>query len=108
MKVIDLLNKIASGEKVPNYIKYYNCKTNKNEIMMVCELNIIYKLNHEEMFLNDEIDIIEEEEPIEKLDNNIYVIDSKFNARALVSINALNHKVNELVEKVNKLEREMF
>ena len=97
MKVIDLLNKISNGEEVPNYIEYYNCKTNKNEIMMVCELNIIYKLNHEEMFLNDEIEeieIIEEDKPIEKIrcgENN-----SLMPEQLRADIYCLVDKINEL------------
>ena len=109
MKVIDLLNKIANGEEVPNYIQYYNCKTNKNEIMMVCELNIIYKLNHEEMFLNDEIEeteIIEEDKPIEKIRQFCEYLCSDGYECWSIKEDILVNKINEIIDKVNELESE--
>ena len=68
MKVIDLLNKIANNDlDTPDYIEYFDRETSKSNKMMVCEENIIYYMNRKALFLNDEVEIIEEhnEEPQE-------------------------------------------
>lgn len=102
MKVIDLLNKIASGEEVPNKIKvgmfeltlsddgkYYAGET-------FTVLNDVYGMHS----LNDEIEIIEEDKPIEKLDyeineNNVDTCTEKIRC-----------KINELIDEINKLKKE--
>ena len=60
MKVIDLLNKIANGEEVSEYVKYYNMLKEKVDIMMVCKENLFYKLDQLEIQLNSRVEIIEE------------------------------------------------
>ena len=60
MKVIDLLNKIANGEKVP-YIRYFNRLDREKLVMLTCEENLIYRLNEGSLNLNDEVEFIEEE-----------------------------------------------
>ena len=76
MRVIDLLNKIANGEKVPKYI-YYTGKIwendNYDDYITEGDDNDTY-LFMEEMptcdtktFLNDEVEIIGEEEVKEKV-----------------------------------------
>ena len=72
MKVIDLLNKIANDEETPKKIKYdgvifenngCNCYLNERDKSLSYCVEI-------PMFLNDEVEIIEEEKKIpEKLDN---------------------------------------
>ena len=73
MKVIDLLNKIANGEKLPDKIKYGKLILEKIERSYE-EIDYVnnegYNLGgflwlHN---LNDEIEIIEENKPIEKLE----------------------------------------
>lgn len=65
IKVIELLNKIANEEKVPEYVAYFNREDEINDKMMVCEENIVFKLNGGVILLNDEVEIIEEEKNIE-------------------------------------------
>ena len=73
MKIIDLLNKIANGEEVPFLIKY-------EDIILKYDLEgqdyriyqdgyLFTKLFEREdcKFLNDEVEIIEEDKKIEKL-----------------------------------------
>lgn len=73
MKVIDLLNKIANGEEVPKKIKYdekiyylddgnyraYNKYGYQMELMLYNPFHI----------LNDEVEVIEEDKKIEKLEH---------------------------------------
>lgn len=76
MKIIDLLNKIANGEEVPKYIKYYDRLHQKKDTMMCCYNNIIYKLDNNIIDLLDEVEIPEEEKQIpEKLKDILKVDD---------------------------------
>ena len=69
MKVIELLNKIANGEEVPKKIKY------KNSIFTIREDKDDYA-NDTDWFtdkydfleLNDEVEVIEEDKKIKKLE----------------------------------------
>ena len=109
MKVIDLLNKIAKGKEVPEYIKYIKRKDSSEEIMYVCKENIIYRLDQLDIDLNDEIEIIEEEKEIEEieltsdggiiLENDVKVLASE---KDLLFAN----KINELVRELNKIKKE--
>ena len=71
MKVIDLLNKIANGEEVPKKIKYENdIYIHIDNYCYYCdETNLILsdRVFAEYSKLNDEIEIIEEDKKIEKL-----------------------------------------
>lgn len=111
MKIIDLLNKIANGEEVPAYVRYINFVKNKEDIMMVCKENIIYKLDQLEIHLNDEVEIIEDKK-IEKLDirneknckNNwkwkVYGEEHGYNISTPQKIIA--DKINEIIDYINK------
>ena len=105
MKIIDLLNKIAKGEELPNKIAYtpldgcrYILKYDElkedyydgKECLMGSAYNIIHHLN-------DEIEIIEEEKDIEELPS--YVT----NADLLKEVAMNRNKINELVIEVRKL-----
>lgn len=109
IKIIDLLNKIANGEEVPKKIKhqYYDYEWNtidkdyqrRDGEMLLGNMNIQYHLNDEIILIEYEIDI----DSIEELDkckfghgNTISYQESKF-----------IDKVNELVQAVNKLDKEI-
>lgn len=107
MKVIDLLNKIANNEEVPEKIKYeddsyihignycYYCSTT-NKILS----DRIYA---EQSKLNEEVEIIEEEKPkeIEFLGKqDLYIDDARGYS---VNVEKIGDKVNELIRKVNHL-----
>ena len=78
MKIIDLLNKIANEEELPKKIKFENdiYEYENNECGYVREENGIYYMFLNEIgnwFLNDEVEIIEEEKKIpEKINNSYY------------------------------------
>ena len=117
MKVIDLLNKIAKGEDIPNKIKFdgdifvYNQTFKDYEYPDKCGWLMDISRDSGNNFLNDEVEIIEEEKDIEKLNVNIKWEKDKINyksynetgksiARAL---QMFSNKIDELVEEVNKL-----
>jgi len=102
MKVIDLLNKIANGEEVPEkikvnryiytyapYIDYIN--EDNNYLMDIIELN--------QNDLNDEIEIIEEDKKIEKIDVN-HLQQIKKWKRAKI----LGNKINEIIDYLEEKE----
>ena len=73
MKIIDLLNKIANGEEVPKKVRYndelYDTEISNNFSLMIYEATGKMCDDGEvQLFLNDEVEIIEEEKKIpEKL-----------------------------------------
>ena len=123
MKIIDLLNKIADGEKVPKKIKYgeyyYGLEKKYNDDWEEYEYG--YKtytggyLNiWRENALNEEVEIIEEDKKIEKLEQ-IVTKRGKYNSidelaidvsRAFETIDGLIINQNKLIDKVNMLEKE--
>ena len=58
MKVIDLLNKIANGEEVPERLKIDNWEYDKE--YEILEYELLQRLSDEDFGFNDEVEIIEE------------------------------------------------
>ena len=105
MKIIDLLNKIANGEEVPKYIKYYDRLHQKEDAMMCCYNNIIYKLDNNIFDLLDEVEIIEEDKKIEKIKTlNADDSDILSSLEIALDFRTLKKKINELIDKANSLE----
>lgn len=107
IKIIDLFNKIANNEKVPKKIKYFG------EIYEYSEDMKFYYQNGFSMYrdfftegncLNDEVEFIEEEKEIEKI-GKIYdgFTDSYYDT----CLETLIKKVDELVDEINKLKKEI-
>ena len=126
MKIIDLLNKIANGEEVPQKIIYkdneYKWERNtdyrKGDIFLFTEECIC------QTFLNAKVEIIEEEKEIEKLDvallgqcdnwlrcptNEATKQDVELNPYIIDNIreNTLyfQRKINELIETINSINK---
>ena len=93
MKVIDLLNKIANGEEVPKKIKFDNKEYENEPCYMLYEATGERSELQFKKFLNDEVEIIEEEKKIpEKLD--VISWDK--------CIHGVTHKEKELAIEINK------
>ena len=113
MKVIDLLNKIANGEEVPKRIKINNFIYEYRDYMYCTE-----KANYQDIddylfgkwnfiILNDEVEIIEEDKKIEKIDikwdKDYYVLDEDnvkryLNERDKIEMNKINEIIDYLME----------
>lgn len=121
IRIIDLLNKIANGEEVPKKIKVFR-RTFKwilDDYISSeedCEGISIHKFIFSPL-LNDEVEIIEEDKEIEKLNNipinyaddrtpeEVYeYLRCTINNLANV-INTSNENLLELIDKVNSLEK---
>ena len=117
IKIIDLLNKIAKGEEIPQEIRYkhkeykwernvdYKEKNGRNFLLSDECIN--------ETFLNDEVEIIEEEkdiEPLAKLGNYKVNTGDDFLDKVLTNINErINHlidKQTEIIDVVNEMRKE--
>jgi hypothetical protein len=103
MTVIDLLNKIANGEEVPKKIKYddeifiYDNQIDK--YWNIDNTNNLYDIlsRFVGIALNDEVEVIEEDKKIEKIDVN-YLQTIKKWKRAKI----LGSKINEIIDVINK------
>ena len=113
IKIIDLFNKIANNEKVPNHIISNNVVFHYDDNVQDYENDFEYlfrdsfsNFGRSEDFLNievEEVEIIEEEKEIEKI-GKIYdgFTDSYYDTCLETTIK----KVDELVDEVNKLKKE--
>lgn len=103
MKVIDLLNKIAKGEEVPNKIRIdhwcYSFEWEEhleNYYDENADLDLMSVLSMSKEELNYEVKIIEEEKNIEKLKLSQFANKQK----------KLATKINELIDIVKELKNE--
>lgn len=107
MKIIDLLNKIASGEEIPKKIKIrdkvYEYKHTTNGTGYVTEdwdwFNDM--MFDEELTLNMEVEIIEEQQDIDIQSIN------ELDTTQLMVITDDILKINELVQAVKQLDKKM-
>ena len=110
IKIIDLLNKIANKEQVPEKIKYnnkiweYDVYSNdyKGEDIWLFEELFEYRRTIE--FINDEVEIIEEQKKIEKItvrEKTLGFPNGEWTARNMDKAFAI--KINELIDKINNL-----
>ena len=98
MKVIDLLNKIANGEEVSEKIYYDG---NDYKLVEYGETTKLYQclsepyelINIKTDRLNDEVEIIEEDKKIEKIDEEFFeAISSSYRDRIM------KDKINEIID----------
>lgn len=111
MKIIDLLVKISQGEKMPKKIKYEGYvweydKVAKDYYRNDIDEEYIYLFQdlfkkETGFFINNEVEIIEEDKKIIRLEFEEGNIEDKlFLARYITHNRA---KINELIDEVNKL-----
>ena len=132
MKVIDLLNKIANGEEVPQKIKvgnkiynyetfnigkgdnYFTAKWGEVKGYRISYEGIYYYLEIRDYDLNDEVEIIEEEKKIPEKINNGYTKQSiedmkeaRFNSNDMAkicnTIGWLMQNRNDLSNKIDEI-----
>ena len=109
IKIIDLLNKIAKGEKVPekniyNGNTYYNVGNEKQAYYENSELedSMLMFAIYSESHLNDEVEIIEEDKKIEKLEEYSLDKDGKYEITPTLYEQILKNKINEIIDYINK------
>lgn len=102
IKVIDLLNKIANGEEVPEKIKIKNIIYEYSGYMY-CTENANYQDIEDYLFgkwnfkiLNEDVEIIEEPKKIEKIDFGTLNTQKEKNR-------AMKDTINKLIDEINNL-----
>ena len=111
MTIIELLNKIANGEEVPKRIKYvgmiweYDTET-KDYIHD--DIFLIYNMNS--FALNKKVEILEEENKIEK--EELFTIDESMTKASLVAWQKANNgifkkKIDELIDEINSIKEKI-
>lgn len=114
IKVIDLLNKIANGEKAPKKIKINNVIYEYRGCMYCTE-----KANYQDIedylfgkwnfnILNKEVEILDEQKKIEKIDEILMINDlippyGENEYKAWKNIIIQQNKINELIDEINNL-----
>ena len=115
MKVIDLLNKIANKEEVPEKIKYkgniYKLEHSVSHLYNYIDIDNNGDYLEDDWYLtnilNDEIEIVEdtpkEDKKIDKLDLQYKDITKgiKFEEQILMYCDNLQYKINEIIDKLN-------
>ena len=106
MKVIDLLNKMANGERLPNKIKLddkiWTCKEDKKYYNQ-CEIELINWYGNElQRCLNDYLELIEDEIDIDNIEELLKIEEYEVDKTDTV-IN--RNKINELVQAVKQLNK---
>ena len=113
MKVIDLLNKIANDQNYRPDFMYHGTKYKYQKEFGDYQNEWNYKWGAfagwcVNMILNDEVEIIEEDKPIEKL--KIAFLDNyepnEIDRKCWNRLNEHQDKINEIIDKVNKLKKE--
>ena len=109
IKIIDLFNKIANNEKVPNHIISNNVIFHYDDNVQDYENDFEYlfrdsfsNFGRSDEFLNievEEVEIIEEEKELEK-------ITLQFSETQKEKNRLFKDKINELVDEINKLKKE--
>lgn len=113
IKIIDLLIKIAK-EEAPEKIIYDGDIWNFDGSVQDYSDGTKYlfadymsDFAYKPEFLNDEVDIIEEEKVIEKLGKNFTFEDSTSElTKSDWQVSVISQKINELVDEINKLKKE--
>ena len=125
MKVIDLLNKIANGEEVPEKIKYITTnyiydsdnqiyyKENYQDIGNYSDLLMELSSHKGIVALNDEVEIIEdtpkEDKKIDKLEIYDDMINWCCNGRVINDTEKdIIDKLNEIIERLNGEDNEYY
>lgn len=102
MKVIDLLNKKANGETLPEKIKIYsNIYTLSKDYWEGMCFKYMYVNDFgnwcdENLGLTDEVETIEEDKKIEKI-GTIHYCENPVEM-------ILHHKIDEIIDKINSME----
>lgn len=111
MKIIDLLVKTSESEDPPKKIKYKNhiwyydkmtqdyCRNDTDGLYVYLFQNLFQ--SETDIFINDEVEIIEENKEIEKLEFEEGKVDDKLFLAKYITHN--RKKINELIDEINKM-----
>lgn len=94
--IYKLLGMVKDDNVDYDYVKYFDRVNEKDDVMLACAENIIYKLDHSNIELNDIVEILEEPkgipEKLEILPNN-----EQYSNKVLYG------KINEIIDTLEML-----
>ena len=113
MTIIDLLNKIANGEEVPKHIHIRDVDTYtwQEDVKAYWsdndENDLLNDLDLSKTVLTEDVEILEEENKIEKIKSLNNVGNAKdlgeFQDKQQLNNHLLKEKINQLLDEINKL-----
>lgn len=115
IKIIELLNKIANGEEVPKSIKYVDNILKYDESIQEyiglpitgagAFFNYLFVNKPTLSFINEEVDIVEEDKLIEPIVMSVILDDYSNNNETKLAkkVHNCESKINELIDAVNKM-----
>ena len=115
IKIIELLQDFADEKEIvmPQYVRYLDRNVNEKAIMLVCQENIIDKLDKKMIKLTDEVEILEDNtEEIEEIkeisDEYFNMLSDESKVKWLKSyIKEDRNKINELVKVVKEIRKDL-
>lgn len=119
MKIIDLLNKIANGEEVPKEIKFcdkfrdekfeYIFDKGQSDYERVDKLEYLFNDHFMTEWLNEKVEIIEENKEIEEIGSWYEVLPTESKETQLKELNhnfnVIFDRLDNLIKTVNKLKK---
>lgn len=112
IKIIQILDNYADDKEIlmPKYVKYFDRIYKADYIMLVCQENIIDKLDKNAIKLNDEVVILEDNtEEIEELKRteNVYdmTLECYHNIEKKISNDELADKINEIIRYIKRKDK---
>ena len=102
--IYELLGLIKDTPNHELYVKYINNISNKEEIMWACEENIFDKLDNKVIFLNDKVEILEEDKPIIEKIKRYEFKENGITISEQPSIIEIADKLNEVIDYINRKE----
>lgn len=91
--VYELLGMVKDDNVDYKYVKYFDRVNEKDDVMLACAENIIYKLDHSNIELNDIVEIIGELKKIPEKINNAYYHLEQGEQNQL-----FKNKINEIID----------
>ena len=115
IKIIELLQNFADEKEIvmPQYVRYLDRNVNEKAIMLVCQENIIDKLDKEMIKLTDEVEILEDntEEIEDQEEINIQDIEEmeEFSKDELFYVGICENRsvINTIIQAIKQLDREI-
>jgi len=101
MRIIDLLNKMAKGEKINKFKYYGGTYIYDKETQKYWYEDMWFDLDFSN--LNDEVEIIEEDKKIDRIYHCCHEPSSEETKFLIANINILVDKINELKDIINEM-----
>lgn len=104
ISVYELLGLIKDNPNKNIYVKYFSRFIEKEDIMWACLENLFDKLDNKIIFLNDKVEILEEDKPIIEKIKRYEFKENGITISEQPSIIEIADKLNEVIDYINRKE----